>query len=82
MTNSIGFVFHNEIFMETSDQEGNKRLKDQLGIVAPCHNVLKSVLKLDQVHTFGDFSKSQFIEKVDSMIEIASLNDLKRTHGC
>ena len=38
MTNSIGFVFHNEIVVEAFDQQKNKKgYQDPLGIVAPCH---------------------------------------------
>ena len=31
--------------------------------------MLKEALKLDEVHTFGELSKSQLIEKVDSVTE-------------
>ena len=47
VTNSIGFVFHNGVYEETIDQHNNKIFKDKFGIVAPCHKVLMSALKLD-----------------------------------
>ena len=48
VTNSIGFVFHNEIVVEAFDQQKNKKgYQDPLGIVAPCHEVLMSALRLD-----------------------------------
>ena len=36
--------------------------------------MLKKALKLDQVHTFGDISKSQLVEKLDLMTEKAFFN--------
>ena len=36
--------------------------------------MLKKALKLDQVHTFGDISKSQVVEKLDLMTETALFN--------
>lgn len=47
-------------------------------VVVPCRDMLIKTLKLDQVHTFGDFSKSQLIEKIDLIAEKTHLNDLKR----
>ena len=41
--------------------------------------MLKKALKLDKVHTFGDFSMSQIIEKMDFLAEIASTNDYKKS---
>ena len=38
--------------------------------------MLKKALKLDQVHTFGDISKSQLVEKFDLMTEFALFNQL------
>ena len=37
--------------------------------------MLKKALKLDKVHTFGDFSVSQILEKMNFLAEIASTND-------
>ena len=37
--------------------------------------MLRKALKLDKVHTFGDFSVSQIIEKLNFLAEIASTND-------
>ena len=41
--------------------------------------MLKKALKLDKVHTFGDFSISQILEKIDFLAEIASTNDHKKS---
>ena len=41
--------------------------------------MLKKALKLDKVHTFGDFSMSQIIEKMDFLAEIASTNDYQKS---
>ena len=38
--------------------------------------MLKKALKLDQVHTFGDISPSQLLEKLDLMTEVALFNRL------
>ena len=36
--------------------------------------MLKKALKLDRVHTFGDFSDSQIFEKIDFLIELSLSN--------
>ena len=41
--------------------------------------MLRKALKLDKVHTFGDFSMSQIIEKMDFLAEIASTNDYQKS---
>ena len=41
--------------------------------------MLKKTLKLDQVHSFGDFSKSQVLEKFDLMTEMVLHNQLNST---
>ena len=43
--------------------------------------MLKKVLKLDQVHIFGDISESQLKEKMDFLTERAIANDLNKAHG-
>ena len=43
--------------------------------------MLKKVLKLDQVHIFGDISESQLTEKMDFLTEIAIANDYNKAHG-
>jgi hypothetical protein len=43
--------------------------------------MLKKVLKLDQVHVFGDISESQLKEKMDFVAEKAIANDLNKAHG-
>ena len=43
--------------------------------------MLQKVLKLDQVHIFGDISESQLKEKMDFVAEIAIANDLNKAHG-
>ena len=62
-------LYHNEFF-------GDDSLQNDFNAVVPCHQMLKKALKLDQVHTFGDISKSQVVEKLDLMIEIALFNQL------
>ena len=42
--------------------------------------MLKKVLKLDQVHMFGDVSKSQLVEKVVWVTEKTIYNQLNSTH--
>ena len=37
--------------------------------------MLEIALKLDEVHTFGDMSKSQLFEKMDWLIEKAIIED-------
>ena len=34
-------------------------------VVVPSSEMLKIALKLDRVHTFGDMSNSQLVEKID-----------------
>ena len=46
-------------------------LQNEYNAVGPCHQMLKKALKLDQVHTFGDISESQVVEKMDLMTEMA-----------
>ena len=46
----------------------------------PSAKMLKIALKLDQVHTFGDMSLSQVIEKMDSVNEWVSTGQ-KSVHG-
>ena len=41
--------------------------------------MLKKALKLDKVHTFGDISMSQVVEKLDLMTEIALFNQINST---
>ena len=41
--------------------------------------MLKQALKLDQVHTFGDLSMSQLLEKIDLMTELALFNQFNST---
>ena len=41
--------------------------------------MLKKALKLDQVHTFGDVSKSQVMEKLDLTTEMALYNQHNST---
>ena len=41
--------------------------------------MLKKALKLDQVHTFGDVSKSQVVEKFDLVTEMALHNQHNST---
>ena len=43
--------------------------------------MLKNVLKLDQVHIFGDISESQLKEKMEFLNEKAIANDLNKAHG-
>ena len=40
--------------------------------------MLKKALKLDKVHTFGDFSVSQIVEKIDFLNEMSHINDFKK----
>ena len=37
--------------------------------MTPSTQILEKALKLDRVHTFGNFSKSQLLEKIDWIIE-------------
>ena len=46
------------------------KLTKLYNIVTPCISMLKKVLKLDRVFTFGDLSVSQILEKMDALIEI------------
>ena len=41
--------------------------------------MLKKALKLDQVHTFGNISKSQVVEKLDLTTEMALYNQHNST---
>ena len=41
--------------------------------------MLKKALKLDRVHTFGNLSVSQLIEKIDLMTEIVFFNQINRS---
>ena len=43
--------------------------------------MLKKALKLDQVHTFGDLSMSQLLEKIDYAVEMIFLNQIKNTQA-
>ena len=43
--------------------------------------MLKKALKLDQVHTFGDLSMSQLLEKIDYVVEMIFLNQIKNTQA-
>ena len=40
--------------------------------------MLEQALKLDQVHTFGDLSMSQLVEKIDLMTEMTLFNELNK----
>ena len=43
--------------------------------------MLKKALKLDRVHTFGDFSIGQILEKIDFLIELSLSNYHDTTQG-
>ena len=43
--------------------------------------MLKEALKLDEVHTFGELSKSQLIEKVDTVTEKTYFFELMKSQN-
>ena len=51
--------------------------QDYINAVIPSRKILKVGLKLDEVHTFGDLSMSQLIEKIDYLTEISIIHMLK-----
>ena len=76
VTYSIGLVFyHNQIYGGKIDDD----LQNRCNSVGPCHQMLKKALKLDQVHTFGNISVSQLVEKFDFVTERVLFNELKKT---
>ena len=75
---SLGLVFyHNGIYI---DGKIRADLQNRYDVVVPSAKMLEIALKLDQVHTFGDMSLSQVIEKMDSVTERISTGQ-KSAHG-
>ena len=56
-------------------------LQNEYNVVTPCATMLKKALKLDRVHTFGDFSDSQIFEKLDFLVELSLSNYHDTTQG-
>ena len=76
VTHAIGIVFyHNGEY--GVDAEEMVECQDYINAVIPSRQILKKGLKLDEVHTFGDLSKSQLIEKIDYLTEISIIYMLK-----
>ena len=76
VTHSIGVVFyHNGEY--GVDGDDMVECQDYINAVIPSRKILKIGLKLDEVHTFGDLSKSQLIEKIDYLTEISIIYMLK-----
>lgn len=70
VTHSIGLVvYHEQIYESCGLFKMERDLEKKFNAVVPSHQMLKEALKLDEVHTFGELSKSQLIEKVDSVTE-------------
>lgn len=64
VTHSIGLIlYHNDFSGLDHD------LQKEHNSVIPCRDMLKKALKLDKVHVYGDISRSQLVEKFDSIIE-------------
>ena len=79
VTHSIGLVlYHNGIHFTYEKLDSELQDKDKINAVVPCRDMLKKALKLDQVHVFGDISMSQFLEKIDFVIEKANGNQMNR----
>ena len=78
VTKSIGLVlYHNSAYGDKHEDD----LQNKFNVVAPCATMLKKALKLDRVHTFGDFSDSQIFEKLDFLIELSLSNYHGTTQG-
>ena len=68
VTKSIGLVlYHNRGFSNKLED----CLQKKFNVIKPASKMLKQALKLDKVHTFGDISQSQLLEKIDWVTEIA-----------
>ena len=47
-------------------------LQNKYNVVVPCAKMLEIALKLERVHTFGNISVSQLLEKINWLNEIAT----------
>ena len=75
VTRSLGLVlYHNDMGYRGRYEDF---LQEEWNLVVPSSNMLAIALKLDEVHTFGDMSKSQLFEKMGWLIEKAITEDKK-----
>ena len=81
VTHSIGIVFYHNKTLSKGIYNDELQNSLKYNAVYPCLNLLKKALKLDQVHTFGDLSLSQLVEKLDFLTEKAYYIVLKDAHN-
>ena len=75
VTRSLGLVlYHNDMGYRGRYTDF---LQEEWNLVVPSSKMLEIALKLDEVHTFGDMSKSQLFEKMGWLIEKAITEDKK-----
>ena len=68
VTRSLGLVlYHNRI---NNRGEHLRDLQKKYNVVVPSTEMLEIALKLERVHTFGDISVSQLLEKINWLTEI------------
>ena len=75
VTRSLGLVLYHNDMGYCGGYTDN--LQEEWNLVVPSSNMLAIALKLDEVHTFGDMSKSQLFEKMGWLIEKAITEDKK-----
>ena len=64
VTNSIGVIFyHNHTETGELVDKLQSTKKEGYNLIEPCYRMLKNYIDLDRVHTFGDLSPGQILEK-------------------
>ena len=73
VTRSLGLVlYHNKIDRRKMNDDLQNKGMYKWNVVVPSAEMLEIALKLERVHTFGDISVSQLLEKINWLTEIAT----------
>ena len=78
VTHSIGIVFYHNGEYSGGYFDDWLESEEHLNVVIPSKKILKLCLKLDEVHVFGNLSKSGIIEKIDYLIEKSNIYMLEK----